>query len=50
VLPFDAALEAKGDEQADGNGGEMNKKVAPAVDRLVRGMHIDHGSYLVEIH
>jgi hypothetical protein len=50
VLPFNAAFEAERDEQADGDGGEMKKKIAPAVDRLVRGMHIDHGNYLVEIH
>jgi hypothetical protein len=50
VLPFDAAFEAEGYEQADGDGGEMEKKIAPAMDRLVRGMDVDHGRDLVEIH
>jgi hypothetical protein len=50
VPPFDAALKAERDEQTDGDGGEMKKKVAPAMDRLVRRMDIDHGRYLGEIH
>ena len=28
VLPFDAAFEAEGDEKADGDGQEMNRKLA----------------------
>jgi len=50
VLPFDEAFEAEGDEQADGDGGEMDKKVAPAVERLVRGMHVNQRGNLFEIH
>jgi hypothetical protein len=37
VLPLDAAFEAKCDEEADGDGGEMKEEVAPAVDGLVGG-------------
>jgi hypothetical protein len=35
VLPFDEAFEGQGDEQADGDGGEVEDEVAYAVDGLV---------------
>jgi hypothetical protein len=50
VLPLDEAFEAESDEKADGDGGEVEEKVAPAVHRLVWGMDIDHSRDLVEIH
>jgi hypothetical protein len=50
VLPLNTALKAEGNEQADGDGGEVDKKVAPTVNRLVGRMNINHGSNLIEIH
>jgi hypothetical protein len=50
VLPFHTSLEAECNEQTDGDGSEVNKKVAPTMNGLVRGMHIDHGRNLIQIH
>lgn len=50
VLPLDAAFEAERDQQADSDGREMKEEVAPAVDGLVWGMHVDHRNNLYRIH
>jgi hypothetical protein len=47
VLPFDAAFEAEGDEEADGDGEEMDEKVAPSMNRLMGRVYVDHGRGLV---
>ena len=50
MLPFDAAFEAEGDEEADGDGQEMEQKVSPAMNRFMGRMHVNQWRDLVEIH
>jgi hypothetical protein len=50
VLPFNTSLETECNEQTDGDGREVEKKVAPTMNRFVRGMDIDHGRNLFQIH
>ena len=40
VLPLDEAFEGQGDEQADGDGGEVEDEVAYAVDGLVGWVNV----------
>jgi malic enzyme len=41
---FDAGLEAKRDEQTDGDGEEVKEEVARAVNSVFRRMNIEHES------
>jgi hypothetical protein len=50
MLPFHQSLQTQRYEQPDGDGGKMQKKVAPTVNWLVRWMNIDHRGHLIKIH
>jgi hypothetical protein len=50
VHPLHTSFQTERDQQADGDRCQVNEKVAPAVNRLMRWMHIKHGSDLVNIH
>jgi hypothetical protein len=39
---LDGLLEADGDEEADGDGGDVDEEVGPSVFGLVRGVDIEH--------
>lgn len=43
MMPLHRSFEAEGDEQADGDGHEMQDEVAEAVHPLVGWMDIEHG-------
>src|SRR5271154_4734222 len=47
VPPFDAPLHAQSNQQPNRDRGQMNKKIAPPVDRFVGRMHIEHGLRLL---
>jgi len=40
VLPLNDAFEREGDQQADGDGGEVEKEIAPAVHGFVGGVDV----------
>ena len=46
VLPLDDAFEREGDEQADGDGGEVKKEIAPAVHGFVGRVDVQQGGHL----
>jgi len=47
VDPFDGGLEAERDEKADGDGGDVEEEVAPAVDGLVGWVDVEDGGRLL---
>jgi hypothetical protein len=44
LLPFDAAFKAEGDEQANGDGRQMQCEVPEAVHPFVGRVCVEHGS------
>jgi hypothetical protein len=44
---FDSLLQANGDEQAEDDGGDMDKEVAPCAGRVVGWMDVEHGCGLL---
>jgi len=50
MLPLDDSLKAERDEEADGDGKQMQQEIAPAMDWLMGRMNIEHGNYLVRLH
>lgn len=47
VERLDAGLEAESDEEADGNGGDVEEEVAPAMDGLVGWVDVEQGGGLL---
>ena len=47
VDALDAGLDAESDEEADGDGGDVEEEVAPAVDGLVGWVDVEHGGGLL---
>jgi hypothetical protein len=43
VEGLDGLLETDGDEQADGDGGDMDEEVSPGAGGVVGGMDVEHG-------
>ena len=42
---FDGLLQADGDEQADGDGGDVNDEVAPSMGGVFGRVDVEHGSF-----
>jgi hypothetical protein len=40
AVPLDAALEAKRDQQADGDGKEVNQEIQPAINGFVGSVYV----------